>query len=406
MVTRRLVLSAGVALATAQLSAAKVFFREHFNDEGWRERWTVPTKWKSESELGEWGWTVGKWHGGDESNKGIQTSQDSRFYGIIAPLDEPFTQDGDLVVQFSVKLEKALDCGGAYIKLLGGEVDMDSFGGDMPYQVMFGPDICGSGNARTHVIFHYAPKNENLLAKTDVRVERDRLTHVYTLHVKADATYEVYIDQTSVRAGRLEDDFAFLPPRQIPDPNVTKPEDWVDERRIRDPAAVKPDGWDDVPKTIPDADAEKPAEWDDAEDGEWEPAQIPNPDYQGPWRAPMIDNPDYKGEWEQPMIDNPDFKEDPLLYRRCDGCTHVGFELWQVTSGTIFDDIIVTDSLPEAFALAEEGWARWKDKEKAMWEEVSKKEKPEMPSFGDEGDDDLDEDMAAAMDEDWTKEEL
>jgi calreticulin len=26
----------------------------------------------------------------------------------------------------------------------------------------------------------------------------------------------------------------------------------------------------------------------------------------------------------------------------------VGFELWQVKSGTIFDDIIVTDSLAEA----------------------------------------------------------
>lgn len=87
------------------LSAAKVFLREQFNDAAWRDRWTVPTKWKPESELGEWGWTIGKWHGGDETNKGIQTSQEARFYGIIAPLDEPLTQTGDMVIQFTVKHE-------------------------------------------------------------------------------------------------------------------------------------------------------------------------------------------------------------------------------------------------------------------------------------------------------------
>jgi Calreticulin family len=77
-----------------------------------------------------------------------------------------------------------------------------------------------------------------------------------------DATYEVFIDQQSVRSGRLEDDFAFLPPKTIPDPKFSKPADWVDARRIRDPEAVKPEGWDDVPETIPDPDAEKPDTWD------------------------------------------------------------------------------------------------------------------------------------------------
>merc|ERR1712179_436628 len=43
------------------------------------------------------------------------------------------------------------------------------------------------------------------------------------------------------------------------------------------------------------------------------------------------------------------------MYKVCkEGCTHVGFELWQVKSGTIFDDIIITDSLEEAKAFAEE----------------------------------------------------
>jgi Calreticulin family len=94
----------------------------------------VPSKWKSADELGDWAWTAGKWHA-DEATKGIQTSQDSRFYGLIAPLSEPFTQEKDLVLQFSVKHENKLDCGGADIKLLGPDVDTDSFGGDTPYQV-------------------------------------------------------------------------------------------------------------------------------------------------------------------------------------------------------------------------------------------------------------------------------
>lgn len=58
-----------------------------------------------------------------------------RFYGLSAKLSEAFTNDGkDLVLQLSIKNEQKLDCGGAYIKLMG-DTDQDSFGGDAPYQV-------------------------------------------------------------------------------------------------------------------------------------------------------------------------------------------------------------------------------------------------------------------------------
>merc|ERR1719231_1662997 len=68
-------------------------------------------------------------------------------------------------------------------------------------------------------------------------------------------------------------------------------------------------------------------------------------------------NPEYKGPWEHPMIANPAFKEDDTVYHRCNPCTAIGFELWQVKSGTLFDDIIVTDSVEEAKAFAEETFA-------------------------------------------------
>ena len=79
----------------------------------------------------------------DANDKGVQTSEDARFYAMSAKLSESFTnKDKPLVIQYSVKHEQDLDCGGAYIKLLHGDVDQDTFSGDTPYSVMFGPDVC------------------------------------------------------------------------------------------------------------------------------------------------------------------------------------------------------------------------------------------------------------------------
>jgi len=111
---------------------------------------------------------------------------------------------------------------------------------------------------------------------------------------------------------------------------------------------------------------------------------LDNPEYKGEWAPTMIDNPEYKGEWVHPEIDNPEYKEDPLLYARCGAdnkCGSVGFELWQVKAGTIFDNIIVTDSVEEAEAFMEETWGASKDAEKKMFddleEEKRKKEEAE-----------------------------
>ena len=68
--------------------------------------------------MGEFAHTAGKYYH-DASDKGIQTSEDARFYGISSKMSESFdNKDKDLVIQFSVKHENKIDCGGAYIKLL------------------------------------------------------------------------------------------------------------------------------------------------------------------------------------------------------------------------------------------------------------------------------------------------
>lgn len=370
---RRYLALAALTLASSSTNA-KIYFEERFNDNEWTDRWTIPSNWKSKGELGEWSRTAGEWHGPDSKDTAIRTKDDMRFYGISAPLTEAFNNKGkDLIIQYTVKTEELQDCGGAYIKLLpGGDAfDADSFGGDAPYAIMFGPDQCG-GTKRTHVILRSETKDENILISDDIPYTKDRLSHLYRLHLKSDDTYSVTVDGAVVREGSLSEDFALLHPMTIPDPEVSKPDDWVDDATIDDPNDLKPDGWDDIQAEIPDPSANKPEDWDDEEDGEWEVPLVPNPDFKGVWSPKRIPNPDYKGVWVHPEIPNPDYVADDQLHAVCGvkPCTHVGFELWQVKSSTMFDDIMVTDDLAEATKFAEETYFAKKDNEKLMYDKV------------------------------------
>eukprot|EP00559_Dactyliosolen_fragilissimus_P000955 CAMPEP_0184855462 /NCGR_PEP_ID=MMETSP0580-20130426/703_1 /TAXON_ID=1118495 /ORGANISM="Dactyliosolen fragilissimus" /LENGTH=396 /DNA_ID=CAMNT_0027349977 /DNA_START=31 /DNA_END=1221 /DNA_ORIENTATION=- len=389
-----------IAALTIGSTAAEVYFKEQFNDDKWVDTWTIPKNWKPESEMGEWKISEGKFHGGDANDKGLQTTQDARFYGLSAKLSKEFNSSDskDLVIQYSVKHEQGIDCGGAYIKLLPGgkQFDADKFGGDTPYAIMFGPDICGS-TKRTHVILHSDKKNDNLLINKDIPCLSDELSHIHTLVLKPDNTFEVFTDNKSVRKGKLEDEFNFLEPKEIKDPNESKPTDWDDIPKIPDPNDVKPDGYDDIPEEIPDPTATKPSDWDDEDDGEWEPPMVDNPEYDGPWAPKMIDNPNYQGKWVHPKIPNPDYEYDEKMYAVCkDGCSHVGFELWQVKSGTIFDDIIITDSLEEAQKFAEETFFKKKDIEKELYDAAQTIESMEGDEY-DEGEDDDDDGFAEEL---------
>jgi calreticulin len=342
----------------------------------------------------------GKHYGDAQLDLGIQTSQDARFYAISSKLAEPFTNKGDtLVVQFTVKHEQNLDCGGGYIKLLPATLEPKKFDGDSPYYIMFGPDICGT--KRTHVIFNH--NGENKLIKDTIQPSSDIDTHVYTLVVKPDQTYQVLIDNVEKKSGTLEADWDFLAPKTIKDPAASKPADWDDNPKIDDPTDVKPADWDDKPEFIPDPAATKPEDWDDDLDGEWEPAKVRNPEYQGAWRPKRIDNPNYKGAWVHPLIPNPEYAPDPNLgvYANIGA---VGFDLWQVKSGSIFDNVIVTNSVDEAKAfydettgktLASEQAARkaFQDEEtKRLAEEEKQREAAAKASAGDDDSDDDDDD--------------
>ncbi|ONM52627.1 Calreticulin [Zea mays] len=345
-----------LALASVAAVAGEVFFQEKFED-GWESRW-VKSEWKKDENMaGEWNHTSGKWNG-DAEDKGIQTSEDYRFYAISAEYPEFSNKDKTLVLQFSVKHEQKLDCGGGYVKLLGGgDVDQKKFGGDTSYSIMFGPDICGYSTKKVHTILTKDGKNH--LIKKDVPCETDQLTHVYTLIIRPDATYSILIDNEDKQTGSIYEHWDILPPKKIKDPEAKKPEDWDDKEYIPDPEDKKPEGYDDIPKEIPDPDAKKPEDWDDEEDGEWTAPTIPNPEYKGPWKQ-------------------------------------------KVKSGTLFDNIIITDDPALAKTFAEETWGKHKEAEKAAFDEAEKKkEEEDAAKGGDDEDDDLeDEEDDEKADED------
>jgi len=82
---------------------------------------------------------------------------------------------------------------------------------------------------------------------------------------------------------------------------------------------------------------------------------------------------------------------------------YVGFELWIVNNGTIFDNILITDDLEHAKKVGEETWRPTSKGEKEKKEEWDKLNKPaDEPDAGE----DESEDGGDGEDEEPEKDEL
>ncbi|KAH9489037.1 hypothetical protein Btru_039681 [Bulinus truncatus] len=325
---------------------------------------------------------------------GLVLKSKAKHHAVAAKLDKPFEFDGKpLIVQYEVKFQNGIDCGGAYIKLLSksAQLNLKTFTDKTPYTIMFGPDKCGN-DYKLHFIFrHKNPKTgvyeEKHAEKPTAKLESfftDKKTHLYTLIVNPDNTYEIKVDNGIVSSGDLLTNFSppVNPPKEIEDPNDRKPAEWDDREKIPDLDAKKPEDWDESEPAsiidedavmpdgwllseevyIPDPSAVKPEDWDDDMDGEWEAPlidnpkckdapgcgpwekpTIPNPKYKGTWRPPMIENPNYKGEWKPRTISNPDYFEDKNPYQMTP-IEAVGLELWSMTDDIVFDNFLITDN--------------------------------------------------------------
>jgi calnexin len=422
----------------------KAHFIEQFTDD-WQNRWSrsESTKKRDTENIGEKkdgdGPAVyyfdGEWSVEEptklaaiKGDKGLVLKSPSKPHALVSKFDTPFdNKDNTLVLQYEVKMQNPIECGGAYIKLLtqqeGKPFVASEFDDKTPYTIMFGPDKCGSTN-KVHFIFrHKNPKTgeyEEKHLKSPPVARITRRSTLYTLIVRPDNTFEILINNAKVSSGNLLEDFdpPVNPPKEIDDPTDKKPDDWVDEPRIPDPNATKPDDWDedapyeipdpeakkpedwldDEPLTVPDPAAKKPEDWDDEEDGEWEPPQIPNekciehsgcgewkppmivnPNYKGKWYPPLIDNPAYKGVWKPRKIPNPDYFEDkhPANFEKM---AAVGFELWTLQNDILFDNIYIGHSVEDAKRFAEETW-EVKDKIEQALEEA---EAPKPKKLDDE----------------------
>jgi calreticulin len=377
---------------SATLASGKIFFSETFGD-GWESRWTV-SKWKeSEGTTGKWEATAGKWFKDEAEDKGIQTAEDSKFFGIATSFPSFSNEGKDLIIQYQAKYEKDVECGGGYLKIGPKLEDLTSFGDPTPYNIMFGPDKCGY-TKRTHLIFNY--KGNNVLKKSDLgykQGEDSGVSHLYRMILKPDNTVRVEVDEEKLYEGSIKEDWEVLKPKEIPDPDDKKPEDWVDSSMMDDPEDKKPDDWVEE-KRIVDEAAKKPDDWDDEEDGEWEAPMIDNPAYKGDWSVKRISNPAYKGFWEAKKIANPEYVDDDRIYSYPD-FGFLGFDLWQVKGGTIFDNIILTDDVAEADEFAKK-WKALNEVEKAKKKEEDDAKKSTEAANDAEDDDDDEEDSKDA----------
>ncbi|XP_024392874.1 calnexin homolog 1 [Physcomitrium patens] len=372
-----LVLFACFAIAA---SLSDTVFYENF-DEDFEGRWVV-------SQNSDYGgtWKHAKSDGHDDY--GLLVSEKAKKYGIAVDLPEKVDpKDGSLVLQYDLRLQNGLECGGAYLKFLQPQEagwTANDFNNESPYSIMFGPDKCGATN-KVHFIFrHKNPTTgkyvEHHLKNPPVPAG-DKLSHVYTAIIYPNNTLRILIDgEEKKTADLLSEEFepTVIPAKTIPDPEDKKPEDWDDRAKIPDPDATKPDDWDeDAPREIEDEEAEKPEgwlddepdevddpeavkpeDWDDEEDGEWEPPKITNPKceegpgcgewkrplkanpaYKGKWRAPMIDNPAYQGIWAPRQIPNPEYFE--LEKLNLEAVAAIGIEIWTMQDGIFFDNILV-----------------------------------------------------------------
>ncbi|ODQ67556.1 Calreticulin-domain-containing protein [Nadsonia fulvescens var. elongata DSM 6958] len=382
-------------LVISDSSSSLVFFEDFSNSNG---RWKISEHSGDENSarMGKWSIEEPNVFPGFKGDKGLVMKSTSTRHAIWTEFDQPLDNtDNTLVIQYEVKHQRDIKCGGAYIKLLteGDDLHTGKVSNTTSYQIMFGPDLCGSTDKVHFIINRMNPFNDKYEEKNLIdppKVVVSKLTTLYTLVIHSNQDYEIRINGKTAKAGSLTAKGTFNPPlnpaAKIPNANERKPKDWDDRRFILDPSLIeKPSDWDeDAPYQIedplaskpvdwdenaslfiPDPEAIIPEDWDEEEDGEflapeirnpecqyhgcgpWKPPLIKNPAFDGIWKRPLIDNPNYKGDWKPRMITNPNYYED-ISPSNLEPIGGIGFDLWTIENNVLFDNIYVGHSVEQA----------------------------------------------------------
>lgn len=252
-------------------------------------------------------WKLSKSEGHDDYGL-VLSEKEARKYAVVKELDEAVSlkDTTTTVLQFEVRLQNGLECGGAYLKYLRPqEAPEGYFDNDPPYSIMFGPEKCEcvSTNKVHFIIKHRNPKSGEYVEhhlKNPPSVPADKLSHVYTAILKPDSEVTILVDgEEKNKASFLSTkDFepALIPAKIISDPNAVKPDDWDEGHSYK---------------------------------GIWKPQQIPNPDY-----------------FE---TQKPDFE----------AIAAIGIEIWTMQDGILFDNILIADDekVAESYRIT-----KWKPK--------------------------------------------
>uniref|UniRef100_A0A8C9PKT5 Calreticulin-3 n=1 Tax=Spermophilus dauricus TaxID=99837 RepID=A0A8C9PKT5_SPEDA len=299
------------AVCALRLALATVYFQEEFLDgERWRNRWVQST---NDSQFGHFRVSSGKFYGHKEKDKGLQTTQNGRFYAISARF-KPFSNKGKtLVIQYTVKHEQKMDCGGGYIKIFPADLDQKNLNGKSQYYIMFGPDICGFDIKKVHVILHF--KNQYHSNKKSIRCKVDGFTHLYALVLRPDLSYEVKVDGQAIESGSIEYDWNLTSFRKMEESSAES-KDWNQAKDAKAQDGLKPEGID---KDI--------------------------------WLHQKMKNTNYLTQYDLSEFEN---------------IGAIGLELWQVRSGTIFDNFLITDDEEYAENFAKATWGETKGPEREM----------------------------------------
>ncbi|KAM0018688.1 putative calreticulin/calnexin, concanavalin A-like lectin/glucanase domain superfamily [Helianthus debilis subsp. tardiflorus] len=324
-------------------ASADAIFYESF-DEAFEGSWIVSEK---EDYSGEWKHSKSEGH----DDYGLLVSQQARKYAIVKELEKPVElKDGTVVLQFEVRLQNGLECGGAYLKYLRPQEagwTAKGFDNESPYSIMFGPDKCGATNKVHFILKHKNPKSGEYIEhhlKFPPTVPSDKLTHVYTAVIKPDNELVILVDG----------------PEEIDDPEAVKPEDWDDEE----------DGEWEAPKI------DNPKCEDAPGCGEWRRPLKRNPAYKGKWHAPLIDNPAYKGIWKPQEIPNPDYFE--LEKPNFEPIAAIGIEIWTMQDGILFDNVLIASDEKTATEIRDTTW-------KPKFKVEEEKQKAEEQAAGSDG---------------------
>ncbi|CAI4037058.1 hypothetical protein SMKI_01G0130 [Saccharomyces mikatae IFO 1815] len=343
----------------------------------------------------------------------VRTSNTAAMIGRLLETPIHVSESDTLVVQYEIKLDTSLTCGGAFIKLVSGLTNVGALENYMPnktgVELVFGPDYCAPeinsvqfAINKIHKITH-EPKLRYLQETPLSKLTDTSQSHLYTLILdESTQSFQILIDGKIVMAREHVEDkkkVGFEPPitpaLMIPDVTVPKPHSWDDRIRIADPEMVKPTDWDELePLMIPDPDDVKPLEWDDSVSkyildpgaqepswweesehgewvppliknplctaergcGQWVPRLVKNPKYKGPWEPSEIINPDYMGEWHPPEIDNPLFYQEHQPLRVENEINGVILEFWSGSPNMLISNIYVGKNVTEAQIIGNKTW--------------------------------------------------